>query len=558
MTIRRRAQLASSAARYRKDLEGRFESETDPVEREVLARELMRLSAQADGPPAPPKKKTPPPEDDMPPKGKPKGPGADAPPPPPGPPGGPGEDEELDLPPMDDEELGGADGDMDSIMEKLDDVADGIDELTDATKETQEILHELHMDEADEADIDKHVRDQKDEVDKNEDDITDEEFGVKDLKSFYGSNKRSGSTMEDLRARRKARLAAAKRKAQSDAGGQYIPKKHDITLEDDHWAAGDQRDDLRSEAPPVEYSGQDIVNRDDEHSKDLPPVWKSVFAPTGSLKAQLSARCIQPKGSASYWLVLRTADRKPIAMVPRPKGTSIAAFNTPDFGRKLLAAITKKGEAVLKALKARPVTADETKPVAAAPTAPVSDAAPADPEQVQGEVRNHMARFRRALNVAIQASNRNLIAPNVLKASFAAVLEERGMDPQEIVAVTEQAFRMGAAKHFDQIVAKALEWMDKDDSNFAEWEQMVRTSSVVMPPVEDGQRYDRHVEAEGLRRRAMEGSFLPTTMGAGMGDEGSDLASRLTAALPKPASWYAMKGLQGPDRTAAGRRAAAR
>lgn len=527
-----RTELMQRLAGYRR----RVASERDPVEREILLRAQEEEDEPAGGDET----------DDMPP-----------PPPPPG-------DEELGGPPMDDlgddltpEDEGGGDRTLDDVLEGIDDLQEGIDELTDATQEVQEVLHEVHMDEADPDDVDRHVRDQKDEV-TDDGEFTDEEMGVgPQMNSFFGGRGR-GMAAGDLRSRRKALLAATTRRAQSDAKGQYTPDRHDVTLEDDHWAAPDQRDDLRSEALPADtfWNGTEIVDREDEHADDLPPVWKSVFQPTGAMKpkVQLSAQCVSADNQPPYWRVLNKTNRTVVAMIPRPKGMSVEAFTSQKFGLDLLGAIERKGVRTLQALRAtagtqpaRPAraTSASTSRKSTQLTAGTPEFEQAVERRVAQAIQDFEARFRRALDVTIQASNRNLITPNILKASLTAVMEEHDIEPRVAVPMVEQAFRMGASRHFGGIIAKAMEWMGKDDANFAEWEALVREASVVMPPL-DGSRTDRGTEAAELRRRAAAGSFVPTHEGIGMGDDGDDRAQRLSAAVPRPASWYHMRGQQPP------------
>ena len=183
-----------------------------------------------------------------------------------------------------------------------------------------------------------------------------------------------------------------------------------------------------------------------------------------------------------------------------------------------------------------------------------------DPEQIHAaietEVENRMARFFRSLDMAAEATEKNMV-DNFLVAGMKTALNGSGIGGPEVESAVDRGMALGGQKYFQTVIATARQWMDLDASAFAQVEQVIRNSNVlhraaaVEEPspgfygayegwAQDGPAeptyHEMVAEAHGMRRRAMAGSHVPSTDGMGFDVQASSggYMDQLAAAMPIP------------------------
>lgn len=501
--------------------------------------------------------------------------GGPLPPPPPGPGGPPGGPDD-----------GGDDvgQKLDQVLQKLTDIEDKDEEINNVLEEHEKAIHEQRMQDASPEEVDRDVREKKNKL-KDDDRMSAEEFGVQDLGLFMGRRDGRRDPMSALRNARNERVAQMldARTAQSDAGGQYIPDKPDLNLEQDHWGEEEQRKPV---APTFDVPWGEIFQpasaeeQKTREEKQNGPQWYQDSLHTKSAGAlNLAADRVSIQGREPFWVVVNASSDRPLARIERPNSVTLERFAHDDYGAAVITAIHEVGPAeTMKRLCAYPITPEEATALATmqrnadmpeflkdkekddkdkdgegcGKEAAVSFGA-RDPRivaAVKQQFGDHLNAFKRSFGLAWKAAEKNYI-DNHLKAALHQVLQPilRGGDPSDVI---ESAFAMAGEDLFHTLVAQAEEWMQYDPAAFAQVEDWVTNSNPA--PVESfspGMGAGMGAEARSMQRRAAVGSLVPTSEGAGIAVHNT-MEAQIGRLMPKPYTWYQRRGMSPALQTGAG------
>lgn len=386
----------------------------------------------------------------------------------------PEEEEAADEEPMEDVEAP-PDADAESPVEdRIERLEETIETLVEGLESQKEVLDQLLSgQEPGEEAFEEYLEDTEEE---GEDEITEDEFGVDEGDLITG---RKDMT---LREQRKARLASKQPRRGTSLG--------------EHWNIDKSNKNKYKQTDPGPQKGQ-------VPKHELPDMLKV---------AELSLDRAEDKKS---WTVLDAND-KPLFLIECAEHDPIE-FAQKKFAEQVIRDMQKLGveKAMLK-YHAR----DLRKMAKAASTAAV------DVKAAQADVRR---RFTRALRLAYQAMDKNLLG-HPLKAALFNVLSDLEIDQPE--RIIESAFAQASKQHTEVAIAQAEKYLDMTDEAFVETEAMISEAGVAQVAQQDLdpiQTSIDHHEASALARRAAAGSMPFSTAS----DDSSAMA-RLQNALPKP------------------------
>jgi len=363
-------------------------------------------------------------------------------------------------------------------------------------EETEESGESEELTERSEDDItDDEVREKKQEL-QDVDSVSAEEFGVFPETTIYGKSHHSTNRRSsmDLRNARKERLAAVK-------GSPDISQEFGLAESDKH----------RYEKPvPTPYVTEPQLKKRMKRDKDaLPEMWQ--------VKAENLSVKFHPKTAEGpeRWVVYDgSTDEKIPLFAIYASDDQKDQFTTRDFGKDLLKKLVTEGPQALEDYNSVELNAEKEEAPSETKVAP------------EINIDNVLTRFKRALNVALNAQNKNLFDSPLKDATFRALVE-LGIDNP--VPVVEKIFQ-AAPVHFDAALQEATKYFNYDDRAFVEIEAMVKGAETVIPTVETPKVASRQAEVE--RAQTMLGSVpLMST------SEGIDPRNSIREALPKPKLW---------------------
>lgn len=354
------------------------------------------------------------------------------------------------------------------VEDRLEQVEDTIETVVEGLESQKEVLDQLLSGQEPGESVFEDYLEEADEEDEEE--ISEDEFGVEEL--ITGT----------LRKQRKARLARAKQPRRGTSLGE-------------HWNIDKSNKNQYKQTTPEPQKGQ-------VPKHELPDMLKV---------ADLSLDRAEDKKS---WTIVDAND-KPLFLIECGKHDPIE-FAQKKFAEQVIRDMQQLGvnKAMLK-YHAR----DLRKVAKTASTA-------VDVKAAQADVRR---RFTRALRLAFQAMDKNLLG-HPLKAALFDVLSDLEIDqPEKII---ESAFAQSSKKHAEVAIAQAEKYLDMTDEAFVETEAMISEAGVVQVAQQDldpiQASLDRR-EAAQLSRRAALGSMPFSTA-----SDDSSAAAKLQSALPKP------------------------
>jgi len=143
--------------------------------------------------------------------------------------------------------------------------------------------------------------------------------------------------------------------------------------------------------------------------------------------------------------------------------------------------------------------------------------------------RDDAMRFRRALALAIKASNRNIIRPHPLKHALYQSLDALGVADANVII--DEAFDNAGEDHFAVLLQTADKYMDMAPEALVDLEARIAEMPVYQVP-NRGQAGSQGVQASDLRQRAVQGSA--PIMTNTVQDPGQSRRDQIRSVVPQP------------------------
>lgn len=365
------------------------------------------------------------------------------------------------------------------LEERVDELEETQKILEEGLEEHKEILEQvLDGGEGEETTFEDFLEDTDKEIDEEE--ISSDEMGLED-DDFLTASKEG--TMS-LRALRNARLKQAAAETETIA---------------DQW---ELEKDKKKRSGPI----QPEVPKGNVPKHEMPELFK------------VSELSLEQTDDKQAWLVLDKKDRPLCAL--RKGSISDKEFASENFAKKVILDMYKMG--IKQALKKYKAVKYVTKTA--------SKVVPVDEKKVASANNDFKRRYVRAVRLALNAMNKNLVKEIPLKAAFYEILHD--LEVPQADKIIETAFAKASVKHFEAALANAERYLAMSDDAFVEVESNISGTEVanISSGVEEESPHIS-ARAEELRKRASDNS-LP--FGSSTEEDPNDKMAALERALPKP------------------------